>query len=764
MAINLKQISISDSDNIKLDKVNYNFDQLVANGGGPQGAIGPKGDTGAQGVTGATGPQGFQGATGPQGIDGPVTTTYWKNIQGQSGSGNLSADTLLPIHDVTAAIPMAYPPVISIGFLSTDPQYNTAQPINAGQSPYQWIINRKNHFVSNLRFTNDAIGNYFDFIMTNDTQNLINTFTMAFGNVTNSKIIWYAEEHIFKSNITGNELFKVNETEITYNTDVVYNNPVVINQQLTIGNANAAVDKIAVADNATGKVVFKTKNEIGGIVPYGTIISMLPSIFSDATKFVKNETIYANISPQRELPIPIRVGGGLGDYEGWYLCNGRTWTDGIETHAVPDLNSFSYTIQDNTESLDPNSQGTAIDTNPDIAIIGGADTSINAFQPTGGVYVVTSTVTTTDQTIGLATGTSYRIKKLPQIIYLGTPNMYWTEAGSSQAPAGPVTFSFQDTSGTIPAVNLLTDSYAQGSSYTETVNIVAPTGYTWSSVPVFSSTPSYSVTSVSQSIDETTLMLTLTVNSHPVPNQSYAITYTSTGNLLDIPSFSLVLDRTSTHTNMIVSPADPTTITYNTSTGYPFMLTLTADPGYSFQSIGDVQFGTVTPNGATFTTGFRSLSNGNTILNIACTLTGVPVGTSVVQYALIGGPTQIGFQVLPLTWSDVHPLYNSANSPTDLAVINNQSTQTYVRLYVKATQHLSQDVTISATSTFGGPISVTLPAGPIGTAQLSSSSWLASAYSINDATLIYNSGPNFGWEAYLVPCSGTNSGTCLLPF
>lgn len=36
MAINLKQISLSDTNNIKLDKVNYNFDQLVANGG-PQG-------------------------------------------------------------------------------------------------------------------------------------------------------------------------------------------------------------------------------------------------------------------------------------------------------------------------------------------------------------------------------------------------------------------------------------------------------------------------------------------------------------------------------------------------------------------------------------------------------------------------------------------------------------------------------------------------------------------------------------------------------
>ena len=55
MALNLKQIFVADSDQIKLDKVNYNFDQLVANGGGPQGP------QGIQGPTGMTGPIGFFG-------------------------------------------------------------------------------------------------------------------------------------------------------------------------------------------------------------------------------------------------------------------------------------------------------------------------------------------------------------------------------------------------------------------------------------------------------------------------------------------------------------------------------------------------------------------------------------------------------------------------------------------------------------------------------------------------------------------------------
>jgi len=542
MAINLKQIGSSDSDNIKLDKVNYNFDQLVANGGGPQGPIGPGGDTGAQGVTGANGPQGFQGATGPQGIDGPITTTYWKSIQGISTPGNLNADTLLPIHDLTAQIPMLYPPVVSIGFLSTDPQYNQTQPINAGQSPYQWIINRKNHFAANLRFTNDAIGNnYFDFIMDNDNSNPlnpINTFTMAFANATNSKIIWYAGEHIFKSNITGVNLFIVNDTEITYNTNVVYNNPVVINQQLTIADPSAGVGKIVVSDNATGKVVFKTKNEIGGTVPYGTIISMLPSIFANNAKFINQETIDASILPQLNLPIPIRVGGGINDYAGWYLCNGKTWTDGESIHIVPDLNSFSYTIADNPGSIDINSQGSAGLSNSEVAIIGGADTSMGASIITGSTYLVQGTVTTTSQSIGLAIGTSYTIKKLPQIIYLGTPDMYWTDKGTGQAPTGINYYVFDDIYTGVPNVPNVSVNYTamQGSSYSiVNIEIQAPNTYYWLGIPTFTLvSQGYSVSAVLNGA-ATIITLTLTVSSHGVPNVTRYITYNSQ-NLLSTQS------------------------------------------------------------------------------------------------------------------------------------------------------------------------------------------------------------------------------------
>lgn len=69
MAINIKEILTTDSDVIKVDKTNYNFDQLVANGGGP---IGIKGQKGELGGVGTTGPKGEKGDTGEKGDVGPT--------------------------------------------------------------------------------------------------------------------------------------------------------------------------------------------------------------------------------------------------------------------------------------------------------------------------------------------------------------------------------------------------------------------------------------------------------------------------------------------------------------------------------------------------------------------------------------------------------------------------------------------------------------------------------------------------------------------
>jgi hypothetical protein len=367
MIINLKQINLSDSDNIKLDKINYNFDQLVANGGGPMGSTGPVGDQGATGITGAQGYQGPIGLTGAQGTPGANTTAYWKNI---AGGGNVPVDTILPIHNPSVS---THPPVVSVGFISTDPEYGTGQNVTGGQLPYQWIINRRSNYLHNLRFTSsDVIGNSFNFRMEKVQNSSVNKFTMGFQNIADTAIIWHAQKHIFIDNTTGNPLLEISDSSITYYKDVEFDRPVTINGQLKIGSANAAVDKIAVAADNAGTVIFKSIDELGGIVPYGTIVSILPSVFSNNQNFVNSESVtLANVNDI----LKISVGKGINNYAGWYICNGKTWLGGTSQlqHTVPDLNSFSYTIQDNQSTINLNSQGSVSVSNTENHLVGGAD-------------------------------------------------------------------------------------------------------------------------------------------------------------------------------------------------------------------------------------------------------------------------------------------------------------------------------------------------------------------------------------------------------
>jgi hypothetical protein len=62
--LNLKQILSGDDLSTVVEKLNYNFNQVVLNGGGPQGLRGIIGAPGLPGV------QGIQGTTGPVGEDG----------------------------------------------------------------------------------------------------------------------------------------------------------------------------------------------------------------------------------------------------------------------------------------------------------------------------------------------------------------------------------------------------------------------------------------------------------------------------------------------------------------------------------------------------------------------------------------------------------------------------------------------------------------------------------------------------------------------
>jgi len=109
MAINIQEIlHPSDSDSIKFEKINYNFDQLLANGGGP---LGPTGQQGDQGLPGSTGQKGDQGDTGPQGIQGisGSTDSPWYSVKIDSNLDSINEVSILkPKRNNDLSIPVIW--------------------------------------------------------------------------------------------------------------------------------------------------------------------------------------------------------------------------------------------------------------------------------------------------------------------------------------------------------------------------------------------------------------------------------------------------------------------------------------------------------------------------------------------------------------------------------------------------------------------------------------------------------------------------------
>lgn len=443
MIINLKQIQALDADNIKLDKINYNFDQLLVNGGGPKGFIGPVGNNSPQGFKGA---QGYQGDRGVQGVQGPDDNStnnqqYWQ-IVAQNTDNNIMA-TLFSKHTATGTPPvyLIYGAVVGAGYITGENGYILQQSNTSGLPKYQWVVNRKSNKVAgNLRFTSKGVlNNAFDITMDNSG---VDSYKLYLGFINNqkSRLNLQAENHIIKDSNTGNPLFGVSASGGTVHGDTFFEKSVKFNSTLALNIADEPTGKIVTAVDNTGAVTFKTTEELGGSVKIGTIISMLPSVFRNSTNFINFQSIDASVNSINEnVPLQIRIGAGIGDYAGWYLCNGQTWTnDSSPGIQVPDLNSFSYQIISNPITSNPNSQGNILLNNDEIQLIGGSDIFVNAIVPEGSLQYDTNLENNSnDPQISInGSGSGFKIKKLPQVIYLGDTDLYWSQPGEGQLSVG----------------------------------------------------------------------------------------------------------------------------------------------------------------------------------------------------------------------------------------------------------------------------------------------------------------------------------------
>lgn len=455
MIINLKQIRVLDTDNIKLDKINYNFDQLVVNGGGPKGYKGPDGNNGPQGYQGTFGNQGFQGVIGFQGTEAISSNTDWDSVPeiGETETAPAAMATLFSKDygtDRTSIVSAGYKYIDT----ALDTNYHVPQNHLGFSSvwPSKWIINKRPNVASNLRFTSvDVKNSAFDINM--DNSNLGNnsgesTLYLGFINSDESQQLSIeSQNHVFEDSYTAYTFFDIkSDGGNTYNT-TTFEDSVTFNSGLRIANMPdtpvdgvAGTNKVAMSYDDDGLVAFKTIGEIGGSVPIGTIISILPSIFSDNDRFINIQNIDAF---EDNNPLKIRMGAGINEYEGWYLCNGQQWTDGTisGTTLVPDLNSFSFMILNNPTTIESNSQGYINIINNEISLIGGIRTDVQAtFNSGNSTYTNILTTPDSEPTFSAfsnpSSGEDLDIKKLPQIIYLKAGDLYWEQQGTGQNLSG----------------------------------------------------------------------------------------------------------------------------------------------------------------------------------------------------------------------------------------------------------------------------------------------------------------------------------------
>ena len=109
MAINIQEIlHPSDSDSIKFEKINYNFDQILANGGGPAGPKGQKGDQGQVGSTGQKGQKGEVGPIGEKGVAGSTDSPWHKVAVDSNNDGNNEVSILKPKRGTDLNLPVIW--------------------------------------------------------------------------------------------------------------------------------------------------------------------------------------------------------------------------------------------------------------------------------------------------------------------------------------------------------------------------------------------------------------------------------------------------------------------------------------------------------------------------------------------------------------------------------------------------------------------------------------------------------------------------------
>lgn len=408
----------------KIDKLNYNFN-LLSNGGmaGPAGVIG---DDGNMGLDGAQGPQGYSGAQGEQGAQGPQGLSPW--TEGR----NNDYLTLFPNFQGS----FEYQP-LRVGLGQLDSEQNAI----SFQGPLH-VLHNHNPIVSNLILNSENSNLGFHFRLSSQSS----AKKLEIGkldSVQDNLILQYDLEtmdYLMHNTVNDNNyLLEATDSNLILRSTLIKlgtsSNTTTANSSFKYNN-DAITDRVLVSLDSDGNSIWKNKADVFGSLPIGSIISITQDQFNE-TNF---ELAYST-TQQGTPELKIIQGRGKEDtsFEGWYLCNGKTWTDGVIQYEVPNLNSFNYSIDSNGGS-----QNEVVDGGDNSRIlIAGYNLRMESTYASGeySSTLVTPLQFSNNQITLTPTSGSFDVSRNIHIVYLKGINYYWTTEETTTTPTTNIVLS-----------------------------------------------------------------------------------------------------------------------------------------------------------------------------------------------------------------------------------------------------------------------------------------------------------------------------------
>lgn len=426
MSIIIKELFESDLDQYtsnwwsskKIEKLNFNFDQIAISGGGPAGPTGFPGDQGPdgdKGPIGVQGPTGFQGPIGFSGADGKNKWIF--NIE-------LDPTTQIPTPSHITLKPNQFdklnPTTIVIGLNSGTTQYSGVL------SDIIKRIHTPDKTVKNIVFSTDENSTEVYLNLYNDNGTIV--LEKSFNDIGNNEFVFKAQKHVL-----------TNASDYTLIDDSLFNNKSINSYFGTLNGSQTTELKfgtkfntstphykwIAQADSVDGKIKWVNPISVLPGFPIGSVIGIRYEDFVNSNNFWKDETKLFETQYLKN-----RDGSGKADtqYEGWYLCNGEVWKKGAISFELPNLNSYSYTIQA-APGTDQGYEATLVQ---NLSVLSGADIALNIPYSSGSYshsHTIADWNTNLETFYSNSNNTELKNSKIVYICFLGEKDLYWETTG-----------------------------------------------------------------------------------------------------------------------------------------------------------------------------------------------------------------------------------------------------------------------------------------------------------------------------------------------